>query len=317
MNAARHVAVLQGGTSREAAVSRVSAAGVTDALRSAGHRVEPIELDRGTAAILDRLRPDAVFPVLHGPPGEDGTVQGLLDLLELPYVGSGVRGSAMAMDKAVAKAIFRRAGLPVAADLLISPKTPAREAAGKIRDAFGDRVVLKPVCLGSAIGVVRLPDGGDLEQSVGEAQAFGAVLVEPFVTAREITVGVLDLHGEEPVAFPVIEIRTAPDEWYDAVNRYKQGGSEHVMPAPLPEAETLELQRIALAAHEALGLRDLSRADFLVDDQDSITLLEVNSMPGMTPTSLYPDGAGATGLEFPALLTALVESAINRGPTSG
>lgn len=313
MKAARQVAVLQGGASREAGVSRVSAAGVAAALRTAGHRVERIELDRGVAASLDRLRPDVVFPALHGPPGEDGTVQGLLDLLDLPYVGSGVRGSALAMDKAVAKSVFQRAGLPVAADLLIPPYMPVQEAAGQIRDAFGDRVVIKPTGLGSAIGVVRLPDGGDVEQPVREAQAFGASLVEPFITGREITVGVLDLHGEAPVAFPVIEIRTASDEWYDFVNRYKEGGSVHVIPAPLTQAVTLDLQRIALAAHEALGLADLSRADFLVDDNDAITLLEVNTMPGMTPTSLYPDGARARGLDFPALLDALIESAIRRG----
>lgn len=315
MNASRHVAVLEGGTSREAEVSRVSAAGVAEALRSTGHRVDLIELDRGAAANLDRLRPDVVFPALHGPPGEDGTVQGLLDLLELPYVGGGVRGCAMAMDKAVAKSIFRRAGLPVAADLLIPRQMPVREAVGKIRGTFGDRVVFKPACLGSAIGVVRLPGGGELDGPVRDAQAYGDSLVEPFITGREITVGVLDLHGEAPLAFPVIEIRTAAGEWYDAVNRYKVGGSEHVIPAPLPEPVTLDLQRIALAAHGALGLRDLSRADFLVDANDAITLLEVNAIPGMTPTSLYPDGAGAAGLDFPALLNALIESAIRRGAT--
>lgn len=315
MSGTRHVAVLQGGTSREAGVSRVSASGVAEALGSLGHRVSLIELDRKAPDQLGRLRPDVVFPALHGPPGEDGTVQGLLEMLELPYVGSGVRGSALAMDKAVAKSVFRRAGLPVANDLLIPATTVAREATGTIRGAFGDRVVIKPVCLGSAIGVMRLPNGGDLEEPLTQALEFGDVLVEPFITGREITVGVLDLHGEAPEAFQVIEIRTALDEWYDTVNRYKAGASEHVLPAPLPEPVTRDLQRIALDAHRALGLRDLSRADFLLDDNDAITLLEVNSMPGMTPTSLYPDGARARGLEFPALLDALIESAIRRGVT--
>ena len=316
MSSTRHVAVLQGGTSREAGISRVSAAGVAEALGSLGHRVSRIELDRRAPETLDRLRPDVVFPALHGPPGEDGTVQGLLEMLELPYVGSGVRGSALAMDKAVAKSVFRRAGLPVADDLLIPAHADAREAAETIRGAFGDRVVIKPVCLGSAIGVMRLPNGGELEQPVASALEFGAaLLVEPFITGREITVGVLDLHGEAPEAFQVIEIRTAVDEWYDTVNRYKAGASEHVMPAPLPEAVAADLQGIALAAHQALGLRDLSRADYLVDDNDAITLLEVNSMPGMTPTSLYPDGAHARGLGFPALLDALIRSAIRRGAT--
>ena len=314
MSDSHHVAVLQGGASLEAGVSRVSAAQVADALRSAGHRVTLIELNRDAARELERLRPDAVFPALHGPPGEDGTVQGLLEVLELPYVGGGVRGSALAMDKSVAKSVFRQAGLPVAQDILVPQAMPAGQAADGIRAAFGDRVVIKPTCLGSAIGVIRLPDGGELEQPLTRALKLGAVLVEPFVTGREITVGVLDLHGKPARAFPVIEIRTAPGEWYDAENRYKAGGSEHLIPAPLPDAVTGRLKDIAVVAHRALGLRDLSRADFIVEENGAITLLEVNSLPGMTPTSLYPDGARATGLQFPALLDALVESAIERGP---
>ncbi len=307
-----HIAVLQGGTSREAEISRISARAVVDALDSGGRDLTLIELGRDAAEKLNRLRPDVVFPALHGPPGEDGTVQGLLEMLELPYVGSDVRGSAFCMDKAVAKAIWRRAGLPVAKDLLITQQRSAQDAAASIRSAFGERVVIKPIALGSAIGVVRLPNGGDLEQAVAEALAFGTALVEPFISGREVTVGVLDLHGQTPTAFPVIEIRTAAGAWYDTTNRYKAGASEHLIPAPLPAALTLELQNIAVAAHLALGLRDLSRADFIVDARDGIALLEVNSMPGMTPTSLYPDGARAHGLEFPALLNALVESARQR-----
>ena len=307
-----HVAVLQGGTSREAEISRVSADGVARALRLCGHRVTVIELDRTASEQLHRLRPDVVFPALHGPPGEDGTVQGLLEILELPYVGSDVRGSALAMDKAVAKSIFRRAGLPVANDLVFDEPAAATAAAATVRDALGERLVVKPLSLGSAIGVVRLPNGGDIEQALAQALQFGAVLVEPFVGGREITVGVLDLHGQSPTAFPVIEILTADDEWYDTVNRYKAGASEHLIPAPLPDPLSLALQDIAVAAHQALGLRDLSRADFIVDDLDEIILLEVNAMPGMTPTSLYPDGARAHGLEFPELLNALVDSARQR-----
>lgn len=309
----RHIAVLQGGPSAEADVSRVSAAGVAHALRSAGHRVTLIELDTSAPRQLDDMRPDVVFPALHGPPGEDGTVQGLLESLELPYVGGGVSGSAFAMDKPVAKAIFRRAGLPVADDLLIARTTSAGAAAGQVQAAFGNKVVIKPTNLGSAIGVIRLEDGGDLEPPLARALELGDALVEPFVAGREMTVGVLDLHGQAAEAFDVIEIRTAPGEWYDAVNRYKAGGSEHLIPARLPAAVAAQLQDIAVGAHRALGLRDLSRADFIVGDNDAITLLEVNSLPGMTPTSLYPDGARARGLDFPALLNALIGSAIRRG----
>ena len=259
MSAGYHVAVLQGGDSREAHISRVSAAEVAEALRVGGHRVTLIELDKTTAHQLDRLRPDVVFPALHGPPGEDGTVQGLLEMLELPYVGSGVRGSAFAMDKPVAKAIFRRAGLPVSDDVLVPNSMSTAQAAARIRTAFGTRVVIKPASLGSAIGVIRLADGGDLEQSLDAALKFGDALVEPFVAGREMTGGVLDLHGQTARAFPVIEIRTAPGEWYDAVNRYTAEGSEHLIPARLPEPVAHKLRNIAVAAHQCLGLRDLSR----------------------------------------------------------
>jgi D-alanine-D-alanine ligase len=315
------VAVLMGGPSAEAEVSRVSATEIAAALGRGGHRAELIELDAAVAAELLALRPDVVFPALHGPPGEDGTVQGFLEILELPYVGSGVHGSATAMDKALAKAVFTRAGLPVADDLLFPPDADATEVERAILDRFGDRVVIKPLSQGSAIGVTPVPNGGDLGAPLAAAFALGdGVLVEPYVLGREITVGVLDLHGESPLALPVIEIRTASDEWYDYDNRYTVGASEHVIPAPGEPALIDALQRIALDAHLALGLRDLSRADFIVTDDDGIVLLEVNTLPGMTPTSLFPDAARAVGIDFETLTHRLVQSAVDRsrrGPGAG
>jgi D-alanine-D-alanine ligase len=309
-----NVAVLMGGPSAEAEVSRMSAREVAAALEAAGHRARRIELDGNCARSLLALAPDVVFPALHGPPGEDGTVQGFLELLGLPCVGSGVHGSAVAMDKSLAKAMFRRVGLPVAEELVVGPHADLEEAAARIVDTMGDRVVIKPLRQGSALGTTRMPNGGDVLDGLAEALRYGhGVLVEPFVLGREITVGVLDLHDALPVATPVIEIRTAVDEWYDYENRYTPGKSEHVIPAPLPRAVLEELQRIALEAHRVLGLRDLSRADFLVTDSDGIVLLEVNTLPGMTPTSLFPDGAAALGLDFPALTDALVRSALARG----
>jgi D-alanine-D-alanine ligase len=178
-----------------------------------------------------------------------------------------------------------------------------------VRAILGDRVVIKPLSQGSAIGVTRLANGGDLVEPLRAAQRYGGVLVEPFVLGREITVGVFDPHDGAPRALPVIEIRTATDQWYDFENRYKVGASEHIIPAPLPDDVNAHLQDIAVAAHIALGLDDLSRADFLVTDTDEIVLLEVNTLPGMTPTSLYPDGARASGMDFPALTDALIQSA--------
>lgn len=307
------VAVLMGGPSAEAGVSRTSARGVAAALETAGHRATLVELDAETASRLLDLQPDVVFPALHGPPGEDGTVQGFLEILTLPYVGSGVHGSAAAMDKAIAKSVFGRAGLPIAEDLVFPPDVNPERAAADILARFGDRVVIKPLSQGSAIGVTPVANGGDLTAPLVTALALGGgVLVEPYVLGREITVGVLDLHGRTPVALPVIEIRTPEDEWYDFENRYAVGGSEHVIPAPLPDDVSARLQRIALEAHAALGLRDLSRADFIVTDEDDIVLLEVNTLPGMTPTSLYPDGARAIGIEFPELVDSLVKSALDR-----
>ncbi len=311
------VAVLAGGDGAEAAVSRSSAAGIAEALEGRGHEVSVVELD---AALVDALRdspPDVVLPMLHGPPGEDGTVQGLLTMLELPFVGSGVLGSAVAMDKHVAKALFRQAGLPVADDVLIEAGAEAEAAARAVAVELGDRVVVKPLRQGSALGVTPLPDGGDLIAPLREALAFGdGVLVERFHAGREITVGVLDEHGAQPLALPVIEIVVAAEEWYDYTNRYTPGRSEHVIPAPLPNGQLQELERLAVRAHQCLGLRDLSRADFIVGD-DGIWILEVNALPGMTPTSLYPDACRAIGIDFGELAERLAESALRRGVVRG
>lgn len=307
------VTVLCGGDSPEAEVSRVSGREVANGLEAAGHRVERLELDRDAARRLLDRRPDVVFPALHGPPGEDGTVQGLLEMLKLPYVGSDVHGSAMAMNKVVAKALFERAALPLAADWLVMPGTAPAHAAQEVLERFGAQVAIKPLRQGSALGVTLVRAEAELERALAGALAFGdGVLVEPLIEGHEITAGVLDLHGQRPRALPVIEIRTAAGEWYDYRNRYTQGRSEHLIPAPLPEAVLTRVQQVALEAHTVLGLRDLSRADLIVTDAGELYLLEVNTLPGMTPTSLYPDAAAADGLAFSELVDALVRSAVDR-----
>lgn len=308
-----NIAVLMGGPSPEAEVSRASANEVAHALTQAGHTANLVELDATTAQALLSASPDVVFPALHGPPGEDGTVQGFLEILGFPYVGAGVHGSAAAMDKSIAKAIFRRSGLPVADDMLIDSGTDSAVADKLIRESLGDRVVIKPLSQGSALGVTLVANGGDLTEAITAALAFGSgVLVEAYILGLEITVGVLDLEGAEAQALPVTEIRTASDEWYDYTNRYTKGKSEHIIPATLEDKLNRRLQDIALAAHQSLDLEDLSRADFIVTDAGEIVLLEVNTLPGMTPTSLYPDGARAIGMDFPELMDALVRSALRR-----
>ena len=328
-----NVAVLMGGQSAEAEVSRNSAAQVAQALTTCGHSAHTIEVDHQLAQNLLKQSPQVVFPALHGPPGEDGTVQGFLEMLNLPFVGSGVRASALAMDKNVAKNIFRLHNLPVADDCVVSQHVLTRQLAAeleaesqtetateqpnlhkqaeKIRDQLGARVVIKPLNQGSAIGVTPLPNGGDISSALHQALQYGDCLVEPFIFGREITVGVLETDDGE-VVHPVIEIKTGEDEWYDYENRYAPGQSEHIVPAQLDQATQEKLQEIALTAHRALGMRDLSRADFIVDDNNKIILLEVNSLPGMTPTSLYPDGAKYLGYDFPSLIDHLVRRAYAR-----
>jgi D-alanine-D-alanine ligase len=309
-----NVAVLMGGPSTEAEVSRVSAGEVASGLSLAGYAVTLMELDTTTASALLELDPDVVFPALHGPPGEDGTVQGFLEMLGYPYVGSDVHGSAIAMDKSLAKAVFRRESLSVSDDLVVNAGADLDHAEAEIRQALGERVVIKPLAQGSAIGVTRVANSADLRAALHHALAQNyALLVEPYLLGREITVGVLDLHGSEPTALPVIEIRTASDEWYDYRNRYTAGKSEHIIPAPLSDQLNAELQAMAVSAHTALGLRDLSRADYIVTDANEIALLEVNTLPGMTPTSLFPDAAQAIGMDFSSVVDALVQSAYRRG----
>ena len=306
-----NVAVLMGGQSAEAEVSRNSAKQVSQALSDVGHTVELVELDQEFVTHLMKSRPDVVFPALHGPPGEDGTVQGCLEMLNLPYVGSDVHGSAVAMDKAIAKHLFRTASLPVADELVVKSGDDLETAVDIITQRLGGPVVIKTTNQRSAIGVTLLPNGGDLLPELEKALKFGPALIEPYILAKEITVGVLETDSGS-IPHPVIEIRTATGEWYDYTNRYAQGKSEHVIPAELPESVNDSLQKIAVRAHEVLGLRDLSRADFLVTDTNDIYLLEVNSLPGMTPTSLYPEGASHLGYDFTQLMDYLVRRACSR-----
>ncbi len=310
------IAIICGGTSAEAEVSRSSANGVAEALRRRYVNVRLLELNANLPLHLQQMRPEMVFPVLHGSPGEDGTMQGFLEILGLPYVGSGVRASAVAMDKSIAKALFRRIGLPVCEERIFEASQPLPEIAKQIKSRLGDRVVIKPVGQGSGIGVTPLPNGGDAEAALQLAfRHCDQVMVEPYVMGREVTVGVLDLQGQQPQAFAPIEIRTPDGTWYDYEHRYTPGQSQHLLPAPLPKALTEHLQACALAAHKVLGCSDLSRADFIVTDDDQFRLLEVNTMPGMTPTSLYPEAAAHAGLDFEALVDALVDSAYRRATT--
>jgi D-alanine-D-alanine ligase len=284
----------------------MSGCGVADALRSTYSNVVLLELDTSIGEALRDGGVEVVFPVLHGPPGEDGTFQGFLEILGLPYVGSAVHASACAMDKILAKHLFRNAGLPVARDTIIQRQGGASLAAKQAWETFGSQVVVKPSRQGSALGVRFPRELSEFEAALEEAFSYDErVLVEERVEGREITVGILERNGIE--ALPVLEVRTPSGSWYDFEHRYTQGLSEHIIPAPLPAAQYDRTQELARQAHAALGCRDLSRVDFVVPENEEPVILEVNTLPGMTPTSLYPDAARASGLSFEALVAFLIE----------
>jgi D-alanine-D-alanine ligase len=302
------IAVVCGGPSAEAEISRVSGRGVANALRNTYSNVVLLELDTNIGRALRDAGVDIVFPVLHGPPGEDGTFQGFLETIGLPYVGSGVHASACAMDKILAKHLFRDAGLPVARDTIIQRHVGVSLAAKQIWTTFDSQVVVKPSRQGSALGVRFPQELSELETALEEAFSYDErVLVEERVQGKEITVGILERNGIE--AFPVLEVRTPSGSWYDFEHRYTPGLSEHIIPAPLPAAQYDRTQGLAKQAHATLGCRDFSRVDFVVPENKEPVILEVNTLPGMTPTSLYPDAARAGGLSFDALVAFLIERA--------
>ena len=305
------VAVVCGGPSAEAEVSRVSGGCIAEALRATHAQVSLMELEEFVEGGFGKRFSDVVFPAFHGPPGEDGTFQGFLEVLGIPYVGCDVPSSACAMDKVIAKQLFRSRSLPVADDVVVYRSEGAAAGAERVLATLGQDVVIKPSSQGSALGVVFGKDLDDLEPAIEQAFAFDSrVLVERRIEGKEITVAVLEREG--PEALPVIEITTPPGTWYDYEHRYTPGLSDHIMPAPLPEEQYRRTQEVGVQAFEALGCRDLSRVDFVVPDDGEPVVLEVNTMPGMTPTSLFPDAAREAGISFEELVDMLVGRAVAR-----
>jgi D-alanine-D-alanine ligase len=297
------VAVLHGGMSAEREVSLNSGAQVIAALRSLGFDVLPVEVTADLGALVAALTPapDVVFNALHGRFGEDGTIQGVLDYLGIPYTHSGVRASALAMDKAAAKAVFAAAGLPVAPHRIIDLAELADH------DPLPPPYVVKPVNEGSSVGVYIVKPGDNSRAKIVEEWHYGPAMAEQYVPGRELTVGVL-----EDRALAVTEILPT-EKFYDYHAKYAQGGSRHVVPAQLPEEITHRAKEIALVAHQALGCRGASRSDLRYDEASGrLVLLEVNTQPGMTPTSLLPEQAAYTGMEFSALCAWMVEKAACR-----
>jgi len=303
----RRVAVLMGGRSAEREVSLNTGEQVAAALGSLGHDVETI--DTADTDFIARLQAggfDVAFICLHGRFGEDGTMQGLLELLELPYVGSGVLASALAMDKVMSKHFFALAEIPTPEYVVLHAGGPYDIEA--IVTAVGPKSVVKPANEGSAIGVSIVHEPAELPSAIEEAFVYDEhVLIERFVAGVEVTVGVLG--NKELVALPTLEI-VPEHEFYDYESKYIAGMSRHIIPARVSEATAEECQRVSVLAHKVLGCRGMSRADTIVAEDGTVYLLEVNTIPGMTSTSLLPDAARAAGIEFPQLCDRLVELAL-------
>jgi D-alanine-D-alanine ligase len=297
------VAVLYGGISVEREVSLATGAQVIKALRTAGYEVTPIEVGADLGALIKALKPgpDIAFNALHGRFGEDGTVQGVLDYLGIPYTHSGVRASAVAMDKAASKALFAAAHLPVAPHRIIDITDLAEE------DPLPPPYVVKPLNEGSSVGVFIVRAGSNDRATIPQRWRFGRrAMAEEYIPGRELTVGVLD-----DQALAVTEI--VADGFYDYHAKYAAGGSRHDLPAQIPGQIEQHAKNIAVAAHQALGCRGATRADFRYDEATSrLILLEVNTQPGMTPTSLLPEQAAYRGMNFPQLCTWMVERATCR-----
>ncbi len=299
------VAVLMGGWSVEREVSLVSGRECAKALLALGHNVTEIDVTRDLAALAAALNPapDCVFNALHGKGGEDGTVQGVLEFLRIPYTHSGVVASAIAMHKPSAKAVFAAAGLPLAEGKVVA----RAELAGG--DLLPRPFVVKPVDEGSSVGVRIVRDGDNGWSSEARAWHFGEeALVERYVPGREITVAVMGAR-----ALGALEIRPTRGEMYDYDAKYAPGGSDHLMPAPIHPTAYAAALDIGLRAHRALRCRGVSRSDLRYDDTRGepgrMVLLELNTQPGMTPTSLVPDIARHAGIDFAALVQWMVENA--------
>jgi D-alanine-D-alanine ligase len=304
----KHVAVLMGGWSAERDVSLRSGKACADALVRLGYRVTRIDVGRDIASVLNTVKPDVALNVLHGRPGEDGTLQGLLEIVGIPYSHSGVLASSLAMQKDMAKAVFRAAGVPVPEGLVADRLEAAKS------HLLPPPYVIKPIAEGSSVGVfVVTPEHAHPPQELTrEDWTYGErVIVEKYIAGKELTCAVI---GDE--ALGVIEI-VPTVRFYDYEAKYAPGGSKHVLPAPVSPFVYQQVRELALGAHKALGCRGVSRADFRFDDRlggtEGLVCLEVNTQPGMTETSLVPELAGHAGIPFDELVRWMVEDAsLNR-----
>jgi D-alanine-D-alanine ligase len=295
-----------GGWSAERDVSLMSGDGIAKALESRGHKVSRVDMDRNVAAVLTALRPDIVFNALHGTPGEDGRVQGMLDLMQIPYTHSGMATSVIAIDKELTKNALVPHGIPMPKGQIVRSETLYAS------DPMPRPYVLKPVNEGSSVGVAIVHDDSNYgnpiaRDAVGPWQEFDELLAEPFIKGRELTTAVI---GDK--ALTVTELR-AKSGFYDYEAKYTDGLTEHICPADIPQDIHDLCMKYALEAHRLLGCKGVSRTDFRWDDSmgtDGLFALETNTQPGMTPLSLVPEQAAATGMDYATLVEKIVEAAL-------
>lgn len=301
-----HILVLMGGWSSEREVSLTSGAGVADALESLGYRVTRLDMTRDVALRIAEAKPDLVFNALHGTPGEDGSVQGMLDLMGVRYTHSGLATSVIAIDKQLTKNELVPHGIRMPEGVIVESESLY------VRDPMARPYVLKPVNEGSSVGVAIVTEGGNFGQPIGREtegpwQHFAQLLAEPFIKGRELTVAVL---GDR--ALGVTELRPKSG-FYDYDAKYTEGMTEHVCPAEIPADIAAEAMDMALKSHRILKCRGASRSDFRWDEErgaEGLYLLEVNTQPGMTPLSLVPEQAKAIGMSYAELVDAIVKEAL-------
>ena len=292
-----HICVLKGGWSSEREVSLVSGAAIAEGLREADYKVTEIDVKPDVFSILDDLKPDAVFNGLHGTWGEDGCVQGILETLKVPYTHSGVKASALAMDKILSKKLFAASGIPCAEDMLIS-----RDELFSV-EPMSRPYVVKPYNDGSSVGVSIIHEGDDLRlETEGPWQTNEVLMIERYIPGRELTVSVM---GDKALCVTELIPKAG---FYDYKAKYQDGMTDHVVPADLSAEQNEQLMSYALEAHRLLGCRGVSRSDFRMDG-DEIYILETNTQPGMTPLSLVPEQAKYVGLSFSELVSWMVEDA--------
>ena len=307
----KKVLVLMGGISTEREVSLRSGAAVAEALAQKDYEVVSLDITRDSIGKIQEINPDVVFIALHGKGGEDGCIQGMLEWMGYPYTGPGVAASAICMDKILTKKILVNKDIATPDFLEFTDIQSGYEEIGKsILGKFSFPIVLKAACQGSSIGVSIVNDEESLRKEISEIMEYGdSLLVEQFVKGTEITVPILG--NNIPRALPIIEI-TSENEFYDFQSKYTQGMCQHIIPARIDEETYKESEKVALQAYKALGCRGISRVDIIIDENNKPYVIEVNTIPGMTAMSLFPDSARYAGIEFPELLHEIVQLALEK-----